>query len=136
MDPTQNPLTRLIAAMLALTMGANGLAMLAAGHWWYGAVPGVTNSEGAEASWSRGRVALAASNGFAGSLTATRFGVFPHVGVVGIGAEYAITQNLSIKAEYLYAVVIVYSSKSLASGGFPSSQCPRQSPFSSNSFPC
>ncbi|MEX2449978.1 MAG: TldD/PmbA family protein [Rhodospirillales bacterium] len=29
------------------------------------AVPGVTNSEGAEASWSRTRIALAASNGFA-----------------------------------------------------------------------
>ena len=32
------------------------------------AVPGVTNSEGAEAGWGRSRVALAASNGFAGSL--------------------------------------------------------------------
>ena len=31
------------------------------------AVPGVTNSEGAEAGWGRSRVALAASNGFAGS---------------------------------------------------------------------
>jgi PmbA protein len=31
------------------------------------AVKGVTNSEGAEASWSRSRVALAASNGFAGT---------------------------------------------------------------------
>ena len=31
------------------------------------AVPGITNSEGAEASWGRSRVALAASNGFAGS---------------------------------------------------------------------
>lgn len=31
------------------------------------AVPGVTNSEGAEAGWSRAVVALAASNGFAGS---------------------------------------------------------------------
>ena len=31
------------------------------------AVPGVTNSEGAEAGWSRSRVALVASNGFAGS---------------------------------------------------------------------
>ncbi len=30
------------------------------------AVPGVTNSEGASASWGRSRVALAASNGFAG----------------------------------------------------------------------
>ena len=31
------------------------------------AVPGVTNSEGAEASWSRSHVAIAASNGFAGA---------------------------------------------------------------------
>src|SRR5262252_4026972 len=31
------------------------------------AVPGVTNSEGAEASWQHSRLALAASNGFAGS---------------------------------------------------------------------
>ena len=30
------------------------------------AVPGITNSEGAEAGWGRSRVALAASNGFAG----------------------------------------------------------------------
>ena len=39
------------------------------------AVDGVTNSEGAEASWSRGRVALAASNGFAGGYAATGHGV-------------------------------------------------------------
>ncbi len=35
------------------------------------AVPGVTNSEGAEASWGRSRVAMAASNGFAGSYAST-----------------------------------------------------------------
>ena len=35
------------------------------------AVPGVTNSEGAEASWGRSRVAMAASNGFAGSFAST-----------------------------------------------------------------
>ncbi len=39
------------------------------------AVPGITNSEGAEASWSRTSVALAASNGFAGAYTATRHGI-------------------------------------------------------------
>ena len=41
------------------------------------AVPGVTNSEGAEASWSRSTVALAASNGFAHSypVSGTSFGV-------------------------------------------------------------
>ena len=31
----------ILAALLALVMGANGLAMLFAGPWWYGVVPGV-----------------------------------------------------------------------------------------------
>jgi PmbA protein len=35
------------------------------------AVPGVTNSEGAEAGWSRARVALVASNGFSGTYEGT-----------------------------------------------------------------
>lgn len=35
-------------------------------------VPGVTNSEGAEAGWSRSRVALATSNGFGGAYAITR----------------------------------------------------------------
>ncbi|MGO8920805.1 MAG: TldD/PmbA family protein [Stellaceae bacterium] len=35
------------------------------------AVPGVTNSEGAEAGWGRSRVAMAASNGFAGGYGST-----------------------------------------------------------------
>ena len=39
------------------------------------AVKGVTNSDGAEASWSRSRVALAASNGFAGMHEVTHHGV-------------------------------------------------------------
>jgi PmbA protein len=39
------------------------------------AVPGVTNSEGAEASWGRSRVFLAASNGFAGSYSGTHHSV-------------------------------------------------------------
>ncbi len=39
------------------------------------AVAGVTNSEGAEASWSRTGIALVASNGFAGAYTVTRHGV-------------------------------------------------------------
>jgi PmbA protein len=38
-------------------------------------VPGVTNSEGADAGWSRSRVALAASNGFAGMHEVTRHSV-------------------------------------------------------------
>ncbi len=37
-----------------------------------------------------------------GSSTATRSGLLPHVGVIGIGGEYAITNNLTVKAEYLY----------------------------------
>ena len=36
------------------------------------AVPGVTNSEGAEAGWSSSRIALAASNGFAGGYAVSR----------------------------------------------------------------
>src|SRR5260221_5265125 len=39
------------------------------------AVPGVTNSEGAEAGWSRSRVAMAASNGFSGAYEVSRHGV-------------------------------------------------------------
>jgi PmbA protein len=36
------------------------------------AVPGITNSEGAEAGWSLSRIALAASNGFAGGYAVSR----------------------------------------------------------------
>ena len=39
------------------------------------AVPGVTNSEGAEASWGRSRLVLAASNGFSGAYANTGHGV-------------------------------------------------------------
>ncbi len=39
------------------------------------AVPGITNSDGASASWSTGRVTLAASNGFRGSYRRTRHGL-------------------------------------------------------------
>lgn len=35
-------LKQLAAAILALLLAGNALAMLAVGHWWYGAVPGVT----------------------------------------------------------------------------------------------
>jgi outer membrane immunogenic protein len=37
-----------------------------------------------------------------GSSTATRSGVFPHAGAVGVGVEYAIAQNFTVKVEYLY----------------------------------
>jgi outer membrane immunogenic protein len=43
--------------------------------------------------------------GLSGATTATYTGVFPRVGVVGIGAEYALTNNFSIKAEYVYDFV-------------------------------
>jgi hypothetical protein len=33
---------RIIAGVLAAALGGNGLAMLFAGLWWYGVVPGVT----------------------------------------------------------------------------------------------
>jgi PmbA protein len=39
------------------------------------AVPGISNSEGAEASWALTRVALAASNGFAGGYSLSRHGL-------------------------------------------------------------
>jgi PmbA protein len=52
------------------------------------AVPGVTNSEGAEAGWGRSRVALAASNGFAGTYAGTSHGVSASViGGEGTGME-------------------------------------------------
>jgi PmbA protein len=52
------------------------------------AVPGVTNSEGAEAGWGRSQVALAASNGFAGGYSGTSSGVSASViGGQGTGME-------------------------------------------------
>lgn len=39
------------------------------------AIPGVTNSEGADASWGRSRVSLVASNGFAGSYSGTHHSI-------------------------------------------------------------
>lgn len=48
--------------------------------------PGITNSEGAEASWSRHQIALAASNGFAGSYAATGAGLSVSV-IAGEGAD-------------------------------------------------
>ena len=35
-------LKRIVAGLLVVILGANALAMLLAGPWWYGAVPGVT----------------------------------------------------------------------------------------------
>lgn len=35
---------RLFSGLLALALAGNGAAMLAAGRWWYAAVPGVTST--------------------------------------------------------------------------------------------
>src|SRR5205823_4440721 len=35
-------MVRIVSGLLAAVMGGNGLAMLFAGLWWYGVVPGVT----------------------------------------------------------------------------------------------
>lgn len=37
-----------------------------------------------------------------GTVTETRSGVPPHVATIGVGVEYAIAPNVTIKAEYLY----------------------------------
>ncbi|MCI0600754.1 MAG: outer membrane beta-barrel protein [Beijerinckiaceae bacterium] len=39
------------------------------------------------------------------SSTAVRSGIFPHVGTVGIGLEYAFATNFTVKAEYLYEFI-------------------------------
>jgi PmbA protein len=48
------------------------------------AVPGITNSEGADAGWGRSRVALVASNGFAGTYAGSNHGVSASV-IAGSG---------------------------------------------------
>ena len=48
------------------------------------AVPGITNSEGADAGWGRSRVALVASNGFAGSYAGSHHGISASV-IAGSG---------------------------------------------------
>ena len=40
-----------------------------------------------------------------GSNTGTRAGIFPHVGVGGIGLEYAFAPNFTVRAEYLYEFI-------------------------------
>jgi len=50
------------------------------------AVDGITNSEGAEAGWSRTQVALAATNGFSGAYARTDFGIGVSV-IAGEGTE-------------------------------------------------
>lgn len=50
------------------------------------AIEGITNSEGAEASWGRYEVALAASNGFSGSYATSRHGLSVSV-IAGTGTD-------------------------------------------------
>ncbi|HTW52051.1 MAG TPA: metallopeptidase TldD-related protein [Stellaceae bacterium] len=50
------------------------------------ATPGITNSEGADAGWGRSRVALVASNGFAGSYAGSSHGVSASV-IAGEGTQ-------------------------------------------------
>jgi PmbA protein len=64
------------------------------------AVPGVTNSEGAEAGWGRSQVAFAASNGFAGGYAGTSQGVSASV----IGGEGAGMERDYDFASAVYAV--------------------------------
>ena len=61
------------------------------------AVPGVTNSEGAEASWSRSMVALVASNGFAGSYSGTHSSISTSV-LAGTGT------GMQVDGDYTTAV--------------------------------
>jgi PmbA protein len=61
-DPVEPPAETLIARAAAAEDAAR-------------AVKGVSNSEGAEASWSHSRIALATSNGFAGTYAGTGHGV-------------------------------------------------------------
>jgi len=61
------------------------------------AVAGITNSEGAEASWSRSRIALAASNGFRGGYEVSRHGV----GVAVLAGE-----GLAMERDYDFATSV------------------------------
>ena len=61
------------------------------------AVKGVTNSEGAEASWSRAEIALAASNGFAGSYVRTSHSV---------SATVLAGQGTAMERDYDYATAV------------------------------
>jgi PmbA protein len=61
------------------------------------AVPGVTNSEGAEASWGRASIALVASNGFAGTYSGTHHSVSASV-LAGTGT--------SMERDYDYSTAV------------------------------
>ena len=60
-------------------------------------VPGVTNSEGAEASWSHRRLSLAGSNGFAGG-----YAVSGH----SVGASVIAGEGTAMESEYDYSSAV------------------------------
>lgn len=61
------------------------------------AVQGITNSEGAEASWSRSAVALAASNGFRGTRHGTRS---------GLSVSVLAGEGITMERDYDYASAV------------------------------
>ena len=61
------------------------------------AVKGITNSEGSEAGWSRGRIAIAATNGFARS-----YGSSQH----SLGACVLAGEGLGMERDYDYSVAV------------------------------
>ncbi len=72
------------------------------------AVPGVTNSEGADASWGRHRIWLAGSNGFAGSYSGTSHSISVSVlAGEGSGMERDYDYTAAVYAEDLEAPEIV-----------------------------
>jgi PmbA protein len=58
------------------------------------AIPGVTNSEGAEAGWSSSRIALAASNGFSGGYAVSRH---------SMGVSVLAGEGLGMERDYEFA---------------------------------
>jgi len=95
------------------------------------AVQGVTNSEGAEAGWGRSMVALAASNGFAGTYSGSSLGVSTSViAGSGTGMERDYDFSSAIFAADLRDPVEVGKSageravKRLGAKKMPTSRCP------------
>ena len=64
------------------------------------AVPGITNSDGAEASWSHSNITLAATNGFAGSYARTD---------CGVGVSVIAGEGTDMEAEYDFAHAVYRS---------------------------
>jgi PmbA protein len=64
------------------------------------AVPGVTNSQGAEAGWGRSEVAMMASNGFYGGYTQTNS---------GLSASVVAGEGTSMETDYDYSSTVYFS---------------------------